>query len=73
MFRLQNALKPVKLGDVSVMLPNQGADGKAKDWESIQKQHNYLKTLTFFNDYFTEQEEEAQYDANRTQENERIQ
>jgi hypothetical protein len=63
MFRLQNALKPVPLGDVSDIL---GADGKEKDWAAIQKQNNYLKTLTFFHEFFSEQEEQEQYDSLRS-------
>ena len=55
MFRLQNALKPVPLGEVGEL---NDASTLTKDWATIQKQNNYLKTLTFFHEFFTEQEEQ---------------
>jgi len=55
MFRLQNALKPVPLGEVGELNDDSTL---TKDWATIQKQNNYLKTLTFFHEFFTEQEEQ---------------
>jgi len=54
MFRLQNALKPVPLGSVDESQFFVASEQKEKDWAVIQKRNNYLKTLTFFHEYFME-------------------
>lgn len=54
MFRLQNALKPVPLGSVDESKFVIASGQKEKDWAVIQARNNYIKTLTFFHEYFTE-------------------
>ena len=66
MFRLSNALKPAPL--INEMqdskVQNSGAaENQVTNWSVQQKRNNYLKALSFFNDFFTEQEEQEIFDS----------